>query len=170
MIAPSHGVIWRSYIREIIEEYRRFADGVMEDTALVIYDTMWHSTERIAKSIVEGFTRRNTNVILYDLKVNDLSDIITQVLTARYLVIGSPTLNNNVLPNVAALLSYLRGLQPNGKQGFAFGSYGWSGQSIGIINLALEELGVEIIMEPIRINYIPTKEQLLDIENNVASL
>jgi flavorubredoxin len=170
MIAPSHGVIWRSYIREILEEYRRFADGVIEDTALVIYDSMWHSTESIAKSIVEGFTRRNTNVILYDLKVNDLSDIIAQVLTARYLVIGSPTLNNNLLPNVAALLSYLRGLQPRGKQGFAFGSYGWSGQSVGIINLALEELGVEIIMDPIRINYIPSKEQLIEIENNVASL
>jgi flavorubredoxin len=170
MIAPSHGIIWRSFVKEIIKEYKRFADGIMEDTALVIYDTMWHSTERIAHSIVEGFSKRGTNAVMLDLKVNDLSDIITQVLTARYLVIGSPTLNNNILPNVAALLSYLKGLQPRSKQGFAFGSYGWGGQSVGIVNQALEELGVEIIMDPIKINYIPSKEQLLEIENKVAAL
>lgn len=170
IIAPSHGIIWRTYIKEILETYRRFANSETEDTALVIYDTMWHSTEKIAHSIAEGFNRRGTKVRLLDLKENDLSDIITEVLTARYLVIGSPTLNNNILPNVAALLSYLKGLQPKSKKGFAFGSYGWGGQSVGIVNQALEELGVEIILDPIRINYIPTKEQLTEIENKIAGL
>jgi flavorubredoxin len=75
-----------------------------------------------------------------------------------------------MLPNVAALLTYLKGLAPKGKKGFAFGSYGWSGQSIGLVNSALEEIGVEIIMDPIRINYLPSKEQLLEIENKVAAL
>jgi flavorubredoxin len=131
---------------------------------------MWHSTESIALSIAEGFSHRGTNVKLLDLKENDLSDIITATLTARYLAVGSPTLNNNILPNVAALLTYWKGLQPKNKLGFAFGSYGWGGQSIGIVNQALEELGVEIIMEPIKINYIPSKEQLADIENRVAAL
>ncbi len=170
MIAPSHGVIWRSYVKEIIAEYHRFASGITDDTALVIYDSMWHSTESMAHSIAEGFDRRGTNVLLLDLKENELSDIITEVLAAKYLVIGSPTLNNNILPNVAALLSYLKGLQPKGKKGFAFGSYGWGGQSAGIVNLALEELGVEILMEPVKINYIPSKEQLTDLENKVAAI
>ncbi len=170
IIAPSHGIIWRSYVKDILEAYHYFADGNTEDTALVIFDSMWHSTEAMAHSIAEGFDKRGTRVQLLDLKENDLSDIITEVLTARYLVIGSPTLNNNILPNVAALLSYLKGLQPKGKKGFAFGSYGWGGQSIGIINQALEELGVEIILEPVRINYIPSKEQLNDLENKVAAL
>ncbi len=170
MIAPSHGVIWRSHVKEVLEAYHRYADGETDDTALVIFDSMWHSTEAMAHSIAEGFDKRSTKVQLLDLKENELSDIITEVLTARYLVVGSPTLNNNLLPNVAALLSYLRGLQPKGKKGFAFGSYGWGGQSIGQVNQALEELGIEIIMEPIRINYIPSKEQLNDLENKVASL
>lgn len=170
IIAPSHGVIWRTYVKEIIDTYKRFAEGETEDTALIIYDTMWHSTEKIAHSIAEGFDKRGTKVRIFDLKENDLSDIITEVLTARYLVIGSPTLNNGILPNVAALLSYLKGLQPKGKKGFAFGSYGWGGQSIGIVNQALEDLGVEIIQDPIKINYIPSKEQLTEIEQIVSSL
>ncbi len=170
MIAPSHGIIWRSYVKDIIEEYRRFADGITEDLALVIFDTMWHSTEKIAHSIAEGFDKRGTQVKLIDLKETDLSDIITDVLTARYLVIGSPTLNNNMLPNVAALLTYLRGLQPKNKKGFAFGSYGWGGQSVGLVNQAMEELGIDIITEPIRINYIPSKEQLAELEDKVALL
>ncbi len=170
MIAPSHGIIWRSYVKDIIEEYRRFADGITEDLALVIFDTMWHSTEKIAHSIAEGFDKRGTQVKLIDLKETDLSDIITDVLTARYLVIGSPTLNNNMLPNVAALLTYLRGLQPKNKKGFAFGSYGWGGQSVGLVNQAMEELGIEIITEPIRINYIPSKEQLAELEDKIALL
>lgn len=170
LIAPSHGVIWRSHIKEILELYRKFANAETEDKALVIYDSMWHSTESIAHSVAEGFSRRGTKVLLLDLKENELSDIITEVLTARYLAIGSPTLNNNILPNVAALLTYLKGLQPKAKQGFAFGSYGWGGQSIGIVNQALQELGVELIMDPIRINYIPSKEQLREIEDTVAAL
>lgn len=170
IIAPSHGVVWRTYSKEIIEQYHFFSDANTEDVALVIYDSMWHSTEAIAHSITEGFSRRGTSVELLDLKENALSDIITKVLTARYLVVGSPTLNNNILPNVAALLAYLKGLAPKGKKGFAFGSYGWGGQSIGIVNQALEEIGVEIILDPIKINYIPSKEQLRKIEEAIASL
>jgi Uncharacterized flavoproteins len=170
MIAPSHGIIWRSHIKDVIRSYYLFANGETEDSALVIYDSMWHSTETMAHSIVEGFSKRGTKALLLDLKENELSDIVTEVLTARYLVIGSPTLNNNLLPNVAALLSYLKGLQPKGKKGFAFGSYGWGGQSIGLVNQSLEELGVEILMDPVKINYIPTKEQLIELENKVAAL
>lgn len=170
MIAPSHGVIWRSYVQQVMELYHAFSDGATENTAVVIYDSMWHSTERMAHSIVEGFSRKGIKALLFNLKVTGLSDIITEVLTARYLIVGSPTLNNNIMPNVGALLTYLKGLSPKGKKGFAFGSYGWGGQSAGIINQALVDLGVEIIMDPVKINYIPSKEQLIELEEKVAAL
>jgi flavorubredoxin len=170
MIAPSHGVIWRSYVQQALELYHDFSEGATEDTAIIIYDTMWHSTEHMALSIAEGFSKRGTRVQLFNLKVSELSDIVTEVLTARYLVIGSPTLNNNVMPNVAALLSYLKGLAPKGKQGFAFGSYGWSGQSTGIVNQALIDMGVEILFDPFKIIYIPSQEQLQEIEDKVSAL
>jgi len=170
MIAPSHGVIWRSHVKEVLSAYHRYSSGDTNGGALVIFDSMWHSTETMAHSIVEGFDKRGTKVQLMDLKETELSDIVTEVLTASYLVVGSPTLNNNLLPNVAALLAYLRGLQPKGKKGFAFGSYGWGGQSIGHVNQALIDLGVEIILDPVKINYIPSKEQLAELENKVAAL
>lgn len=170
MIAPSHGIIWRSHIEELMEAYRIYTDWKSEDFALVIFDTMWHSTEKIAHRIAEGFDKRGTRARLYDLKLNTLPEIMAEVLNARYLAVGCSTLDNNITPAMGAFLTYMKGLSPKGKKGFAFGSYGWGGQSIGIVNNALEELGVEIILEPIRINYIPSKEQLKEIEAKVSSI
>ncbi|HKL79270.1 MAG TPA: FprA family A-type flavoprotein [Mobilitalea sp.] len=170
MIAPSHGIIWRSHIKDVLEAYHFYADASTEDTALVIYDTMWHSTETLALRIVEGFAEKGINVRLLDLGLNQLSDIMSELLTARYIAVGGPTLDNGVTPNMGAFLTYLKGLSPKGKKGFAFGSYGWSGQSTGIINQALQEVGVELIMEPVKINYIPSKEQLAELEAKVAAL
>ncbi len=170
MIAPSHGIIWRSHIKEVMEAYRFYASGNTEDSALVIYDTMWHTTEKMAFYIAEGFAKKGVQVRLLDLNVNELSEVMTDLLTARYLAVGCPTLDNGVTPNMGAFLTYLKGLSPKGKKGFAFGSYGWSGQSIGIVNQALEEVGVEIIMEPVKVNYIPSKTQLKELEDKVAAL
>jgi len=170
MIAPSHGVIWRSHFKDILEQYHRYSDEATDNVALIVYDTMWHSTEIIAHRILEGFAKKGVAVKLMDLKVNPLAEIATVALKARYLCVGSPTLDNNILPNVAAFLSYLKGLAPKGKKGFAFGSFGWSGQSTDIVNKGLIEMGLEIILEPIKINYIPSKEQLADIEEKVSGL
>lgn len=172
MIAPSHGIIWRSHIKEILEAYEDYTRDEMKEEAVVIYDSMWHSTEKMALAIVEGFAKKGITAQLCDLKENHMSDIMTQLLKAKYVVVGSSTLNNNMIPTVAAFLTYLKGLTPKGdkRKAFAFGSYGWGGQSIGLINDELIHLGYEIILEPIRINYIPSKEQLKEIEDKVAQL
>jgi len=170
IIAPSHGILWRSHIKDIVAKYQQWANGETDDTALVIYDTMWHSTEKMARRIVEGFGRRGTKAVLYDLSVCELSDIMTDILTARYVAVGAPTLDNNITPRVGALLTYMKGLSPKGKKGFAFGSYGWGGQSIDIVNKELTDIGVEIILDPIKIQYIPSKDQLQEIEDKVAAI
>lgn len=172
MIAPSHGVIWRSHIKEILKAYEEYTSEETNEEAVVIYDSMWHSTESMALSIVEGFAKRGITAQLCDLKVNHISDVMTMLLKAKYIAVGSSTLNNNMLPSVAAFLTYLRGLTPKGdkRKAFAFGSYGWGGQSVGLINDELTNLGYEIILEPIKINYIPSKEQLREIEDKVAQL
>lgn len=172
IIAPSHGIIWRSHVQDILNAYENYCSDETEDTALVIYDSMWHSTEKMALSILEGFRKKGVTAQLYDLKENHISDVITEVLKARYIVVGSSTLNNNMLPTVAGFLTYLRGLTPRGdkKQAFAFGSYGWGGQSVGQVNDELIKLGYDIILDPIKINYIPSKEQLQEIEDTVAGI
>lgn len=170
MIAPSHGVIFRSHIAEILDQYTYYCNGVNDRKALVVYDSMWHSTEKMAMAILEGFKRAGVECILYDLKENHISDIATQVLKAEYLVVGSSTLNANILPTVAAFLTYMKGLSPKEKKGFVFGSYGWGPQSTAILQKEFEALRIETIMDPIKINYIPTKEQLREIEDKVAEI
>lgn len=170
MIAPSHGVILRSHIIEMLDQYTYFCNGENEKKALVIYDSMWHSTEKMAGAILEGFKKAGIECILYDLKENHISDIMTKVLKAEYIVVGSPTLNNSMLPTVGGFITYMKGLAPTGKKGFAFGSYGWGAQGVTNVNKELDAMGIEIISEPMKINYVPTKEQLRELEDKVAEL
>lgn len=129
MIAPSHGVVWRSHVAEILGEYRKWSSLEPEDYAIVVYDSMWHTTEAMAHQMVEAFIEAGISTRLFDLKVNHISDIMTEVLSARYIAVGSPTLNNGMMPTVAAFLWYLKGLSPKGgwkgRFGIPFGSYGW---------------------------------------------
>lgn len=172
LIAPSHGVMWRSHISEIIEEYKKWSSLKMNKEAVVVYDSMWHSTEKMAKTIVEAFASKGYNAKLCDLKAWDNSEVINEILTAEYIAVGSPTLNNQMLPTVASFLTYLKGLAPknSGKKAFAFGSYGWGGQSIGLVEKELTDCGFEIALEKQRIQYIPSQESLDELENKVLEI
>ncbi|UWG96344.1 FprA family A-type flavoprotein [Dehalobacter sp. DCM] len=158
-IATSHGIIWRSHIPDILREYQKWSSNTTENKAVVVYDTMWNSTEIIADGIVEAFENKGYQVKLMNLRNNHISDIMTEVTTAKYICVGSPTLNNNIMPTVASFLTYMKGLAPKNRMGLAFGSYGWSGQSVGIIEQALKDCGFETL-ENIRIQYIPDEDQL----------
>lgn len=172
LIAPSHGVMWRSHIAEIIEEYKKWSSLKMNKEAVVVFDSMWHSTEKMAKTIVEAFASKGYNTKLCDLKAWDNSEVINEILTAEYIAVGSPTLNNQMLPTVASFLTYLKGLAPknSGKKAFAFGSYGWGGQSIGLVEKELADCGFEIALEKQRIQYIPSQESLDELENKVLEI
>ncbi len=153
-VCPSHGLIWRKYISEIVAHYQKWAAHQTTEKAVIAYDTMWGSTKKIAEMIATEFKEKNTEVLLYDLKETHISDIMTEILDAKYICIGSPTLNNNILPTVGAFLTYLKGLEPKKRIGQAFGSYGWSGQSVAQIEEVLKKLSFEILPQ-IRIEYIP---------------
>lgn len=170
MIAPSHGVIWRSHINEILEAYKTWSSNEPEERAMVIYDSMWHSTEKMAITILEAFREKGIPVKLYDLKQDHMSDIVIDVLTSKYIAVGSPTLNNNMMPTVAAFLCYLRGLSPKNRKAFAFGSYGWGGQGIVQVEEELKKCGFDICLDAMKIKYIPKEEQLLKISEEVKSL
>lgn len=170
LIAPSHGVIWRSHVSDILDAYEKWSANEPETGALVVFDSMWHSTETIAQTIAEAFASKGMPVKLYDLKQTHISDIIVDVLDCKYIAVGSPTLNNNMLPTVASFLCYLRGLSPKNRQAFAFGSYGWGGQSIAQVEEELKKCGFEICLDNIRIPYIPTEAQLQEITDKVTAL
>ncbi len=168
MIAPSHGLIWRSRIGDIIAEYQKWSANATEEKAVIVYDTMWGSTARIAYAVQKAFEDKGIKTRMRKLETNHISDIMTEVLSAKYVCVGSPTLNNNMLPTVAAFLAYLKGLAPKNRTGLAFGSYGWGGQSIGQIEDVLRDAGFAML-EKITIPYIPDKQQLAEISQKLQA-
>jgi len=160
MIAPDHGVIWRRNRGKILECYDEWSQQRSKVKALVIYDTMWHSTETMAKAIADGLVKEGVSVRMFDLATNHRSDIITEVLDAGALVIGSPTLNNGMLPRMADFLHYMKGLRPANKIGAAFGSYGWSGEAVRLINAIMEEMKFTVIDPGIKVQYVPVHDDL----------
>jgi flavorubredoxin len=168
IIAPSHGIIWRSHVADIIREYVKWSENRTEEKALIIYDTMWNSTRKIATSIQRAFENRGMHTVMYDLKYSHISDIMTDVLTAKYICVGSPTLNNNMMPTVAAFLTYLKGLAPKERTGLAFGSYGWGGQSVAQIESILEDCGFTML-DNIRTLYIPDAAALAEITSKLEA-
>lgn len=178
MICPSHGVIWtEDNISQIIAGYYDWSHNVSDKhQALVIYDTMWKSTQMLAMAIHETFEKLGIRAKLLNLQNNHISDIMTDIIDAKFIAVGSPTLNNSILPTVAAFLYYLKGLSPKDRIGLPFGSYGWGGQSVPILQNLLgdpKECGFRM-MEPIKHQYIPSKEDLdaikINLEQEIKSL
>ena len=170
LIAVGHGVLWRSHIPDILTAYKKWSESELEDRAVVVFDSMWGSTELLARAITDAFTARHIPVAYFDLRVDEISDVITEVLTSKYLAVGSPTLNNQMMPSVAAFLCYLKGFVLKGRQAFAFGSYGWGGQSIAQVEDALSAAGCDICLEKVRVANVPAKEQLDALYEQVFAL
>jgi flavorubredoxin len=160
MIAPDHGVIWRTHQNKILEAYDKWSRNESDKKTLVIYDSMWHSTEKMAHAIGAGLKETGVSTSMINLKVHHRSDVMTQVLGAKAVVIGCSTLNNGLLPRMAGFLMYMRGLKPTNKFGAAFGSFGWSGEAVGLINTALEEMKIEVIEDGLRLKYVPDDHKL----------
>lgn len=164
VIAPSHGVIWRKHIPEIVEKYKLWSGyGNIEDKALVIYDSMWGSTEQMAREIMSAWGDKGLKVTLRSLKYTHLSDVITDLVESKYVALGSPTLNSGVLPTMGAFLTYIKGLNAKNKVGFCFGSYGWKKDSLTDIEDVMAKLGWEVPEPTAMINFRPTEETLKEL-------
>jgi flavorubredoxin len=160
MICPDHGIIWRQNPGRIIAAYAKWARQEQEKKAVVVYDTMWHSTEAMADEIAAGIADEGVSVRPIHIRSSHRSEIMTEVLDAAAVVIGSPTLNNQLFPTVSDFLVYMKGLKPVNKIGAAFGSYGWSGEAVKLINEELEAMKFDVIDPGIRIQYVPEKKGL----------
>lgn len=160
MIAPSHGIIWRDNPMQIVEKYDQWASDYNEGSVIVLYDSMWGATKKMALAIARGITNKGLGVKTLSMGKNDKSDLVTEIFKSKGVVLGSSTINNGVLGDVAAMLDIIKGLKFKGKIGAAFGSYGWSGESVKIIETKLKEAGIEIMAEGIKAQYNPTTEEI----------
>jgi len=158
MVCPDHGIIWRQDPTKIISAYVEWSQQKPERKALVVYDTMWHSTEIMANAVVNALGEEGVDAVPMHLRNWHRSDIITEVLDAGAIIVGSPTLNNGLFPTVSDFLTYMKGLKPKNKIGAAFGSYGWSGECVKLINSQLEEMKFEVIDPGVRLQYVPDEK------------
>lgn len=160
IICPDHGILWRKDPGKIINAYVKWSRQEAKNKAVVIYDTMWHSTEKMAEAIVAGLSEQGIEARPMHLRKYNRSDIMTEVLDAKAVIVGSPTLNNGLFPTVSDFLTYMKGLKPKNKIGAAFGSYGWSGESVNLIKNELESMNIEIIDPGLKVQYVPDNQSL----------
>ncbi|VVB88998.1 Type A flavoprotein FprA [uncultured archaeon] len=126
----------------------------------IIYDTMWKATEKMAQAIGEGLEQEGVKYKLFNMAVCDRNDVLTEVFKSKGIIIGSPTLNNGLLPSIKPILEDLKGLRFKNKVGAAFGSYGWSGENVKLIEENLEKSRIKILQEGIKFKWQPTKDEL----------
>lgn len=160
LICPSHGVIWRGRPMDIVEKYEEWADDYQENQVTLLYDTMWNATRAMAEAIAEGIrsVSPDTEVKLYNAAKSDRTIMVTDVFRSKGVLIGSSTINNGMLSAVAGLLEEMRGLKFKRKKAAAFGSYGWSGESVKMITEKLREGGFDVTNDGLKLLWQPGEE------------
>jgi flavorubredoxin len=160
MIAPSHGVIWRSDPSKIIKAYADWSANASKNKVVIVFDTMWGSTDKMARAIAEGAASQGADVKLLKLRAANRTEAMTEILEAKAVIVGSPTLNNGMFPTIGEFLTYATGLKPKGKLWGFFGSYGWGGGAVKNMTETAQKAGFEVHEQSIQVKYIPESEDL----------
>jgi anaerobic nitric oxide reductase flavorubredoxin len=174
MICPSHGVIWRDNPLQIVNKYMEWSKNYKENQITIVYDTMWQGTRKMAEAIAEGITAADESVEikLYKISHSDKNDVITEVFKSKVVLVGSPTINRGILSAVAGFLEEVRGLGFREKKAAAFGTYGWSGESVKMLNEGLEKAGFELLNDGLKLLWNPDKtmlEECLNFGKDIAN-
>ena len=160
MIAPSHGIIWRKDPMKIINAYISWAKNETKKKVVVIYETMWGATGKMARKIVEGITDAGLDVKLIDINQSDKTEVIKEMFNAKGYIIGSSTHDNDMLPTLAGFFELLNGLKPKNRIAAAFGSYGWAGGAVANIEKLIKEAGIALAMPSISFKYLPDENEM----------
>ncbi len=159
-IAPSHGIIWRQDPMKIVKAYLSWAKNETKPEAVVVYETMWGATEKMARKIAEGIIDSGVEVKLFDIATSDRTEVIKEMLGAKGYLIGSSTHNNGMLTSIAGFSDFLKGLKPKNRIACAFGSYGWAGGAVKNIENILKETGIEVTQPGLSVQYVPDVAEL----------
>lgn len=162
MIATSHGIIWRNNPAQIVEKYLEWADGYQENQITLVYDTMWNCTRRMAEAIADGIKSVDDTVTvkLFNAAKTDKNDIITELFKSKAILFGSSTVNKGIMNATGGILEMIKGIGFKKKKGAAFGSYGWSGESVAILEEKLKDAKIEIVQDGIKELWNPDEEAM----------
>jgi flavorubredoxin len=172
VICPSHGLIWRRKqdLETVVALYDKWSNYVSEKRVCIAYNTMWGSTERLARKLYELIDKESIPVALLNLEITDISDVLTEIVDSRVLALGSSILNSKMLPKVGAFLTYLEGLKPKNRLSFTFGSYGWSPAAFGDLENSLKQAGLKPLSEGKYFQYIPQRKEIESLSETVAKI
>ena len=162
VLASDHGPIWREGLDHVVGQYARWCEQKPTKKAVIVVDSMWDSTLKMAQATADGVLAAGGHPKLMSARANHRSDIMTELLEAGALLVGSPTLNNNIFPSIADVLTYAKGLRPRNLIGASFGSYGWSGEACKQLDAWLTDMKVELVREALRVQWVPTDEDLVE--------
>ncbi len=160
MIAPSHGIIWRKDPAKVVNAYLGWAKNTTENKVVIAYETMWGATEKMARKILEGLEDAGINVKLFDIALVDRTEVVNAMLDAKGFLFGSSTHDNNMLPNIAGFLEFVKGIKPKNRVAATFGSYGWAGGAQKEIEDIMKEAGIEIAQPALTAQYTPDESML----------
>jgi len=175
IIEKRTGVIWRDNPIQIVEKYVQWANNYKENQITIIYDTMWNGTKLLAEKIAEGIRSADQDVVVKvrNLAKSDENDLITEVFKSKTVVIGSPTISNSILHSVAGFIHLIKELKFIGKKAAAFGCYGWSGESVKVMNELMANAGFEVVTEGYRNQWNPdvdAQKAAVDFGRTIAKL
>ncbi len=160
MIAPSHGIIWRKDPSKIINAYLSWTKNTVSPKAVVLYETMWGSTEKMARRIADGLIDSGVKAKVIDITQADRTEAIRDMFEAKGYIIGSSTHDNDMLPTLAGFLEFLKGMKPQNRIAAAFGSYGWSGEGVPTLIKKMKSLGMNVIEPGVTAYHVPDKAAL----------
>lgn len=172
IIAPAHGVIWRDNPAQIVEAYAKWADAYQENQITVAYDTMWEGTAKLAHAVAAEISRQSPDTVVkvYNIAKTDKNELMTEVFKSKAIAVGSPTCVNDILTSVAGWLSFLKTLKFKGKKAAAFGCYGWSGESVKILQEKLKEAGFQVTESAVKCNWNPEASDYAAVAPMVTEL
>ena len=159
MIAPSHGIIWRRYPAKIVNAYLSWAKNETLPKAVIVYETMWGATEKMARKIAEGLVDSGVEAKIFNIASSDRTEVLTEMLDAKGFLLGSSTHDNDILPSMAAFMELFKGLKPKNRIAAVFGSCGWAGGAVKEIEEIVKEAGVEIVQPGLAVKYMPDESE-----------
>ncbi len=162
LIAPSHGVIWKDNIPTILEKYQQWSADYQDNQITIVYDTMWNSTRLMAEAIAEGIQQADpaVRVRLFNAAKEDKNDILTEIFRSKAVLFGSPTINYGISFAMAGIMEMVHGMKFKNKKAASFGSYGWSGEAVKILNDRATAAGFTLVNEGIRTLWVPNTDAL----------
>lgn len=146
IIAPAHGFILRNNAKKFIDLYDKMSlKNTSNKKALILYSSMTGNTGKIANDIYEGLTDSGIEARIINAKTSSIDVVKEMAAESDIIVIGSSTRYGDMIGNIEAYIKEIVSMDLSSKYGFAFGSYGWSGEAIEIINDYLKQSNINLL-------------------------